>query len=332
MVSWDKKQMTLFCSTLGLLYLCSVFGGSVSARLPEVAFLLSEDMKQKKKRVIDIQFITACISTSLVLLLLGAVVLVVLSAGRLSDHVRENLELSLLLNDDAKTEEVNRIVRYVEAQRYTKEVRYISKEDILAEQTASMGLDPTEFLGYNPYTASVEVKLKAEYANTDSIIPIKNRLMRYTQIREISYPSELMDNVNENIQKISALLLALALALSLISFALINNTIKLTIYSQRFLLHTMKLVGASWRFIRRPFLMRNLGIGVASGILANGVLGGGIYLLLSREPQLSQLFTIHTLAIVGGSVMLFGMVITWFCARISINRFLRMKAGDLYYI
>lgn len=289
-------------------------------------------MKQKKKRTIDIQFITACISTSLVLLLLGSVVLVVLTAGRLSDHVRENLELSFLLNDNAKTEDVNRIVRHVEAQRYAKEVHYISKEDILAEQTASMGLDPTEFLGYNPYTASIEVKLKAEYANTDSIIPIKNRLMRYTQIREISYPSELMDNVNENIRKISALLLALALALSLISFALISNTIKLTIYSQRFLLHTMKLVGASWGFIRRPFLMRNLGIGVASGLLANGVIGGGIWLLLRHEPQLSHLFTLPTLGIVGGSVMLFGILITWLCAYASINRFLRMKAGDLYYI
>lgn len=289
-------------------------------------------MKQKKKRAIDIQFITACISTSLVLLLLGSVVLVVLTAGRLSDHVRENLELSLLLNDEVKTEDVNSIVSHVKAQRYTKEVRYISKEAILAEQTASMGLDPTEFLGYNPYTASIEVKLKADYANTDSIIPIKNRLMRYTQIREISYPSELMDNVNENIQKISVLLLALALALSLISFALINNTIKLTIYSQRFLLHTMKLVGASWGFIRRPFLVRNLGIGIASGLLANGMIGGGIYLLLRHEPQMSHLFTMPVLAIVGGSVMLFGMFITLWCAFVSINRFLRMKAGDLYYI
>ena len=156
--------------------------------------------------------------------------------------------------------------------------------------------------------------------------------MRYTQIREISYPSELMDNVNENIRKISTLLLTLALALSLISFALINNTIKLTIYSQRFLLHTMKLVGASWSFIRRPFLMRNLGIGIASGILANGVIGGGIYLLLSHEPQLAHLFSMDVLTIVGGSVMLFGMLITLLCAYASINRFLRMKAGDLYYI
>lgn len=289
-------------------------------------------MKQKKKRFIDIQFVTACISTSLVLLLLGFVVLVVLSAKSLSAHVRENLELSLLLNDNVTEKEVERIVNYVNAQEYTKETHYISKEDILAEQTASMGLDPTEFLGYNPYTASIEVKLKADHANTDSIMLIKNKLMRYTQIREIAYPSELMDNVNDNIRKISFLLLLLALALSMISFALINNTIKLTIYSQRFLLHTMKLVGASWAFIRRPFLMRNLGIGIASGVLANGLIAGSICLLLRYEPQMSYLFTWHALGIVGGCVMLFGILITLLCAYFSINRFLRMKAGDLYYI
>ena len=289
-------------------------------------------MKQKKKRTIDIQFLTATISTSLVLLLLGTVVLVVLSAKSLSEHVRENLELSLLLNDNVSEIEINRIINHVETQKYTKDVQYISKEDILTEQTASMGLDPTEFLGYNPYTASIEVKLKAEYANTDSINPIKSRLMRYTQIREISYPSELINNVNNNIRKISIILLALALALAMISFALINNTIKLTIYSQRFLLHTMKLVGASWTFIRRPFLMRNLSIGFTSGILANSLIAGCIYLLLRYEPQMDYLFTWHTLGIVGTCVMLFGILITLLCAYLSINRFLRMKAGDLYYI
>ena len=289
-------------------------------------------MKQKKKSAIDIQFVTACISTSLVLLLLGTVTLVVLSAKSLSNHIRENLELSLLLNDNVTEGEVNNIINYAQAQPYAKEVHYISKEDILTEQTASMGIDPTEFLGYNPYTASIEVKLRADYANTDSIIPIKSRLMRYTQIREITYPSELMDNVNDNIHKISAVLLALALALSLISFALINNTIKLTIYSQRFLLHTMKLVGASWGFIRRPFLLRNMSIGIVSGVLANILIVGGICLLLRYEPQMSHLFTLPTMAIVGGSVMLFGLIITMLCAYVSINRFHKMKAGDLYYI
>ena len=289
-------------------------------------------MKQKKKSAIDIQFITACISTSLVLLLLGTVILVVLSAKSLSNHIRENLELSLLLNDNITEKEANNIITYAQGMPYTKEIHYTSKEDILTEQTTSMGVDPTEFLGYNPYTASIEIKLRADYANTDSIIPIKNKLMRYTQILEITYPSELMDNVNDNIRKISILLLILALALSLISFALINNTIKLTIYSQRFLLHTMKLVGADWTFIRRPFLLRNMGIGIISGIFANGLIASSIYLLLRYEPQMSHLFTLPTLCVVGVCVMLFGILITLLCAYISINRFLRMKAGDLYYI
>lgn len=315
--------MITFVANLGGVCLCS----------PEVGiYYHTSPMKQTKKRAIDIQFITACISTSLVLLLLGTVVLVVLSANSLSDHVRENLELSLLLNDNAEERGVEHIVRYLEKQKYTKDVQYISKEDILTEQTASLGLDPTDFLGYNPYTASIEVKLKADYANSDSITLIKSHLMRYTQIREISYPSELMDNVNENIRKISFLLLALALALSLISFALINNTIKLTIYSQRFLLHTMKLVGASWRFIRRPFLRRNLCIGLTSGILANGMIAGGLYLLLRYEPQMRHVLTIPTLSTVAVSVMSFGIIITLLCAYVSINKFLKMKAGDLYYI
>lgn len=314
-------------------YFCVNFGWSMSICFLKIGiFYDMESMKQKKKRVIDIQFVTACISTSLVLVLLGVVTLVVLSAKSLSVHVRENLELSLLLNEGSKEQDITRIVKHIEAQPYAKAVNYISKEKILAEQTASMGLDPTEFLGYNPYTASIEVKLKADYANTDSIIPIKNQLMRHTQIREISYPSELMDSVNDNIRKISAVLLALALALSLISFALINNTIKLTIYSQRFLLHTMKLVGASWRFIRRPFLLRNLAIGLVSGLLASGIIAGGIYLLLRYEPQMSYLFTLPTLSIVGGSIMVFGIFIALICAYASINKFLKMKAGDLYYI
>ena len=158
-------------------YFCADFGWSVPTHNPPSrAHHKASAMKQTKKRTIDIQFVTACISTSLVLLLLGAVVLVVLSANSLSEHVRENLELSLLLNDNAEKTGVDHIVRHVEAQHYTKEVRYISKEDILTEQTASLGLDPTEFLGYNPYTASIEIKLKADYANTDSLSKIVGRL------------------------------------------------------------------------------------------------------------------------------------------------------------
>lgn len=289
-------------------------------------------MKQKKKHVVDVQFITACISTSLVLLLLGTVTFFVLTANSLSVYVRENLELSALIQDGTTKPDVDKLLQRIDALPFVKEVNYISKDDVLASETQEMGLDPTEFLGFNPYTASLEVKLKADYANSDSLRWIEETLRKETSISDVNYPNDLVNNINTNIRKISIVMLVLAFALLLVSFALINNTIKLTIYSQRFLLHTMKLVGADWGFIRRPFLKRNFWIGFIAAILALLMLGAGIYLLLRYEPKLVSLLNVKTLVIVAGAIVLFGVLITTICARVSINRFLRVKAGDLYYI
>lgn len=289
-------------------------------------------MKQKKKHVVDVQFITACISTSLVLLLLGTVTFFVLTANSLSVYVRENLELSALIQDGTTKPDVDKLLQRIDALPFVKEVNYISKDDVLASETQEMGLDPTEFLGFNPYTASLEVKLKADYANSDSLRWIEETLRKETAISDVNYPNDLVNNINTNIRKISIVMLVLAFALLLVSFALINNTIKLTIYSQRFLLHTMKLVGADWGFIRRPFLKRNFWIGFIAAILALLMLGAGVYLLLRYEPKLVSLLNVKALVIVAGAIVLFGVLITTICARISINRFLRVKAGDLYYI
>jgi len=288
--------------------------------------------KKKKKHIIDVQFITACISTSLVLLLLGTVAFFMLTANSLSVYVRENLELSALIHDGTAPSDVDKLVKRISAKPYAKEVNFISKDDVLKQETTLMGVDPTEFLGFNPYTASLEIRLKADYANADSLQWIGESLRHEACISDISYPHELVNNLNGNIRKISLVLLVLALALLLISFALINNTIKLTIYSQRFLLHTMKLVGAGWGFIRRPFMVRNFWIGLASGLLALAMLAAGGYFLVRYEPRVMELVEPKSIAIVAGGVVLFGILITMTCAHISINRFLRMKAGDLYYI
>ena len=215
---------------------------------------------------------------------------------------------------------------------YVKESVYISKEQALKEQTEAMGTDPAEFLGYNPFTASIEIKLNAQYANSDSIAWIEKEILTNKKVMEVSYPQNLIDSVNRNIQKVSIFLLGLAAILTLISFALINNTIRLAIYSKRFLIHTMKLVGASWSFIRRPFLVRNVWIGVLAGIMADAVLLGMAYMLVKYEPQLIEIITPNTLLIVMASVLVFGLAITFLCAYISINKYLRMKASALYYI
>ena len=175
-------------------------------------------------------------------------------------------------------------------------------------------------------------KLNADYANSDSIAWIEEKIMANKKVMEINYPQDLLDAVNSNIRRISFLLLGLAALLTLISFALINNTIRLTIYSKRFLIHTMKLVGASWGFIRKPFLVRNIWIGVLAAVMADAALIGMAYALVRYEPELIEIITPMTMLLVMSSVFVFGVIITFMCAYISINKYLRMKAGALYYI
>lgn len=289
-------------------------------------------MTKRPDKFFNMQFITSSISTTLVLLLLGMVVFFVLSANNLSNYVRENIGFTVLVSDDMKETEALKFQQRLNKEAYVKETAYISKEQALKEQTEAMGTDPAEFLGYNPFTASIEIKLNAEYANSDSIAWIEKEILANKKVMEVSYPQDLLDSVNRNIQRVSMFLMGLAALLTLISFALINNTIRLAVYSKRFLIHTMKLVGASWSFIRRPFLVRNIWVGVLAAVLADAVLMGMAYMLVKYEPQLIEIITPSTLAIVMGAVFVFGVVITCLCAYISINKYLRMKASALYYI
>ena len=285
---------------------------------------------KKHKSTFDMQFITAGISTTMVLFLLGLVVFFVLTANNLSVYIRENIAFSAILDDGMKETSIIKMQESLNKKNYVKQTTYISKEQALKEQTEAMGTDPTEFIGHNPFNASIEIKLNAGYTNPDSIKWIEKELMANKNILEINYPQNLLDSVNKNLQKISLFLLGLAVLLSLISFSLINNTIRLTIYSKRFLIHTMKLVGASWGFIRKPFITRNLWIGILSGAVANAVLTALAYTAVKYEPELLVIISPENIMIVAASVMIFGIIITTLCAYISINKYLRMKISELY--
>lgn len=289
-------------------------------------------MGKKSASSFDMQFVTASISTMLVLLLLGMVVFFTLSANNLSRYVRENICLTVLLSDDMKEPEALKFQKQLNDNPFVKQTTYISKTQALKEQTEAMGTDPAEFLGYNPFTASIEIKLHADYANNDSIAGIEEIIRKNRKVMEVNYPQDLIEAVNQNVRRISFFLLGLAALLGLISFALINNTIRLIIYSKRFLIHTMKLVGASWGFIRRPFLTRNFWVGILAATMANALLTTMAYGLIRYEPDLIVFITPVTMLIVMGCVFMFGVSITLLCAYISINKYLRMKAGTLYYI
>lgn len=293
-------------------------------------------MKNKNKNnavsYFDMQFITSSISTTLVLLLLGLVVFFVLAAHNLSVYVRENINFSVLISDEMKESDILKLQKKLNKEDFVKETEYISKKQALKEQTEAMGTDPEEFLGYNPFTASIEIKLHSDYANSDSIAKIEKLIKKNSNIREVLYQRDLIDAVNENIRNISLVLLALAVVLTFISFALINNTIRLAIYSKRFLIHTMKLVGASWGFIRRPFLYRNIWSGILAAAMADAVLMGTAYWLVSYEPELIRVITPEVMLLVSGAVFVFGIAITFLCAYLSINKYLRMTANTLYYV
>lgn len=290
--------------------------------------------KRKKKACSrhSLHGITLCISTALVLILLGLVVLSVLTARNLSAYVKENLTVTLMLADDMGTQEARTLCGKLEKLPYVCRLTFISKEQALKEQTKAMGTDPSEFLGVNPFVGSVELQLKSDYANSDSLRWISKQLKKDSKINEITYPQDLMNSVNHNLQRINIVLLVLAVLLTFVSFSLINNSIRLGIYARRFSIHTMKLVGASWSFIRAPFLRRAICTGVIAAVLAIAVLAGGVFALYNYEPGVLVVITWQVMAVTAGAVMAFGILITMMCAYFSVNKFLKMKAGELYKI
>ena len=279
-----------------------------------------------------LQVVTLCISTTMVLVLLGLVVFTVLTARNLSSYVKENLTVTVVLGDDMTQQERGAAYNRLRVRPYVYQITYISKEQAKKENSEELGSDPTDFVGFNPFPATFEIQLTAEYANSDSVLQVKKELLSIPKISEVNYPEDLMDKVNSNLSKISLILLILAVLLTIVSFSLISNSVRLSVYSRRFLIHTMKLVGASWSFIRRPFLRRAIGVGVVAALLAIAILGGAVYGLYVLEPTLLTIIGWEELTITAAAVLLFGIVITAFCAYLAVNRFLKMTAGDLYRI
>lgn len=279
-----------------------------------------------------LQVVTLCISTTMVLVLLGMVVFTVLTARNLSSYVRENLTVTVELGDNMTQQERGAAYNRLRVRPYVHHITYISKERALQENFEELGTDPQEFVGFNPLPATFEIQLADQYANSDSVLVVKKEILSIPKIAEVRYPEDLMDKVNANLRNISLILLVLAGLLTFVSFSLISNSVRLSVYSRRFLIHTMKLVGASWGFIRRPFLRRAVGVGIAAALLAIALLGLGVYGLYVLEPRLVNIIGWPELTITATAVLLFGIIITAVCAYLAVNRFLRMTAGELYKI
>lgn len=278
------------------------------------------------------QFITPAISTTLVLLLLGTIVFFVLTAHNLSNYVKENINISILISDELDSKQIKNLQKEFGKTDYVKSIDYISKEQALIDATTDMGTDPEEFLGYNPFTASFEVKLKAEHASSEEIDKIVSEVKKHPSVVDVIYQKDLIKSVNRNLQKVSIVLLIFAVLFTYISFVLINNTVRLSIFSKRFIINTMKLVGAKWSFIRRPFLANGFTLGIISAIIADALLYAGYVWAQKYEHDLNLVVNDEVLIIVGASVLVFGLLITFLCTYISVQKYLKMSTNKLYYV
>ncbi|WP_303115901.1 cell division protein FtsX [Coprobacter fastidiosus] len=277
--------------------------------------------------------LTSTISISLVLFILGIVVLMGILATRLSMYVKENMGFSIVLKENVKESQVKKLQKKLDIAPYVRATQYISKEDALKELEVELGENPKDLLGFNPLQASIEVKLRSDYAHPDSLVWIEKGLRKGTvAIDDIVYQKDLIQLVNDNIRRISLMLLGLAVVLMLISFALISNTIRLGAYSKRFIIHTMKLVGATPAFIRKPFIISNIVNGIIGAFIAMALLSGCVYYLLTEFDNLYTLIDISSLLWVFVIVLLLGVVLTAISAWFAVNRYIRMDRDNLYYV
>lgn len=285
---------------------------------------------KKKKRFLN-SWITALISISLVLVMLGMLSFVLINARRLSEYVREKIGFTLVLQDNIKEIDVIRLEKILSAGDCVKLIRYIDKETAAKELTEELGEDFTGFLGYNPLFASLDVKLRAGYTSGDSLKMLEQKFLDYPQISEVYYQKNLLTLINNNIKKISFLLLFVSTLLLFIFFGLINNIIRMLIYAQRFTINTMLMVGATKNYIRRPFLQRSFWLGAAGALIANSILAAVIY---TYKKELSPLISVNDLEILLSvivTVFILGVFISMVSSWLAVNKFLRLQFDELFY-
>lgn len=276
--------------------------------------------------------LTSVISIALVLFLLGLICLMGLLGNKLSVYVKENITFSIVLKDNQREADIKKMQKKLDALPFIKSTEYISKEQAVKELEEELGENPETFLGFNPLKASIEVRLRSDYANPDSLPKIEHYIKQYTSVSDLLYRKDMMEMVHNNMQRIGLILLVLAAMLMAISFVLIGNTIRLLIYSKRFLIHTMKLVGATPGFIRRPFVYYNMVSGVIASLLAIGMLSGFLYYLQSELTGFIQILDMKTLLVVFVLVLILGILLSAVATIIAVNKYLRMNIDRLYYI
>ncbi len=289
-----------------------------------------------KKKVSAARFfnakVTSTISISLVLVLLGLTILILFMGNGLSNYVKENMSFNVMLSSDITDAEITRVRNNLDSQPFVKSSRYISKEEAKEQLIKDLGEDPEELLGYNPAQDCIEIFLNSEYANNDSIAVITTVIYQNSNVSDLLYQQEAIDLINENLSKVMTVLLILAVILLFISFTLIRNTIRLSVYAKRFLINTMKLVGATGSFIRRPFVRNNIITGILAGVIADVIILFMLIYFSNEYAEIQPIISNIDLIIIFSIVIVLGVLISTIATAFAVNRYLKMRTNELYYV
>lgn len=292
--------------------------------------MVNQKPKRLKKRMVT-SYLTSIVSITLVLFLLGLLALVLINAGRLSNYVKEKIGFTLVLHNNIKEVEIIRLQKVLSTTEFVKSTRYVDKETAARELQAELGEDFTGFLGFNPLFSSIDIKLNAKYTHQDSLVIIEKDLLDYPEVKEVYYQRNLVTVINENVKKVSLFLLVFSGLLALIFIALINNTIRISVYSHRFIINTMQLVGATRHFIRKPYIYRSMFYGAVGAIIAFILIGGIIFSYSKELKGIISPYDINMMGIVFLIVLGLGLIISWGSTFSAVNKFLKMKFDELFY-
>jgi cell division transport system permease protein len=292
---------------------------------------MAKNKPKKLKASLFSSYFTTTLSISMILFLFGLMGLLMINAQRLSDFVMENIGVTLILKDDAREVDVIKLQKNLEATNYIKSTRFVDKESAASELKNELGEDFVDFLGFNPLLSSIDVTVYAGYANPDSLAMLEKKLLTHPEIQEVYYQRDLVKQLNSNVKKISFILFALSLLMFVIFTALINNTIRLSIYSKRFLINTMQLVGATRPFIRRPFIVKSAVHGIYGALIACFMLLAIFFSYQNEFKSFVDFQNPTSLAVLVGGIFLIGILITVVSTYFAVNKFLRMKFDQLFY-
>ena len=292
--------------------------------------MATKEEKAHRKQLISSQ-ISAVMSVSLVLFMLGLLGLIMLYASTMGNYVKENLGFTIYLKDDAKEVDIVQFQKYLDASDFVKTTKYVSKDEAADFMRDELGEDFIGFMGFNPLKRSIDVRIKGEHATEDGILKIESELLENQMIFAIDYPRDLIRVINSNVKKAGFVILVFCGLLSFIALALINNNIRLAVYSKRFIINSMKLVGATQGFIRRPFVIQGIVRGLLGALVANLLLLGIVYLVSSNVPELYRLQDMNITLTLLGIVVLLGVVISGLSTTFAVRKYLRLSADELYY-